>query len=182
MEFFDTNLGIFLIILGQCLLVTVLLLVSLAFLLYMDRKVWAAVQLRKGPNVVGPFGLLQSFADFGKFIMKEVVIPAGADKYVFAVGANGATVVSTNGSPFKTPRFDPRAPALYALAQDTRGTEPVVYGVGEYGSLTRYDTDGASLSGSISGVDLDGQGRPSAVPARRRLRSGAATRLWRFPG
>ena len=83
MEFFDTNLGIFLIILGQCLLVTVLLLVSLAFLLYMDRKVWAAVQLRRGPNVVGPFGLLQSFADFGKFIMKEVVIPAGADKYVF---------------------------------------------------------------------------------------------------
>jgi NADH-quinone oxidoreductase subunit H len=83
MEFFDTNLGIFLIILGQCLLVTVLLLVSLAFLLYMDRKVWAAVQLRKGPNVVGPFGLFQSFADFGKFIMKEVVIPAGADKYVF---------------------------------------------------------------------------------------------------
>ena len=83
MDFFDTNLGIFLIILGQCLLVTVLLLVSLAFLLYMDRKVWAAVQLRRGPNVVGPWGLLQSFADFGKFIMKEVVIPAGADKYVF---------------------------------------------------------------------------------------------------
>lgn len=83
MEFFDTNLGIFLIILGQCLLVTVLLLVSLAFLLYMDRKVWAAVQLRRGPNVVGPWGLFQSFADFGKFIMKEVVIPAGADKYVF---------------------------------------------------------------------------------------------------
>ncbi len=83
MEFFDTNLGTFLIILGQCLLVTVLLLVSLAFLLYMDRKVWAAVQLRRGPNVVGPFGLFQSFADFGKFIMKEVVIPAGADKYVF---------------------------------------------------------------------------------------------------
>ncbi len=83
MEFFDTNLGIFLIILGQCLLVTILLLVSLAFLLYMDRKVWAAVQLRRGPNVVGPWGLFQSFADFGKFIMKEVVIPAGADKYVF---------------------------------------------------------------------------------------------------
>ncbi|MEO1613556.1 MAG: NADH-quinone oxidoreductase subunit H, partial [Pseudomonadota bacterium] len=83
MEFFDTNFGIFLIIVGQCLLVTVCLLVSLAFLLYMDRKVWAAVQLRRGPNVVGPFGLLQSFADFLKFIVKEVVIPAGADKVVF---------------------------------------------------------------------------------------------------
>ena len=83
MDFFDTNFGIFLIIVGQCLLVTVALLVSLAFLLYMDRKVWAAVQLRRGPNVVGPFGLLQSFADFLKFIVKEVVIPAGADKAVF---------------------------------------------------------------------------------------------------
>jgi len=59
------------------------ILVSLAFLLLMDRKVWAAVQMRKGPNVVGPFGLLQSFADFIKFVMKEIVIPAGADKPVF---------------------------------------------------------------------------------------------------
>ena len=83
MDFFNTNAGTFLIILGQCLLVTVSLLVSLAFLLYMDRKVWAAVQLRRGPNVVGPFGLFQSFADFLKFIVKEVVIPAGADKAVF---------------------------------------------------------------------------------------------------
>ncbi|MGB2203197.1 MAG: NADH-quinone oxidoreductase subunit NuoH, partial [Pseudooceanicola atlanticus] len=52
-------------------------------LLYADRKVWAAVQLRKGPNVVGVFGLLQSFADFGKYITKEIVVPAGADKFVF---------------------------------------------------------------------------------------------------
>ncbi|MEM7547212.1 MAG: NADH-quinone oxidoreductase subunit NuoH [Pseudomonadota bacterium] len=83
MDFLDTNTGIFLIILGQCLLVTILLLISLAFLLYMDRKVWAAVQLRRGPNVVGPFGLFQSFADFIKFAVKEVIIPAGADKAVF---------------------------------------------------------------------------------------------------
>ena len=83
MDFFDTNLGIFLIIVAQCLAVTVSILVSLAFLLYMDRKVWAAVQLRRGPNVVGPWGLLQSFADFLKFVLKEIVIPAGADKVVF---------------------------------------------------------------------------------------------------
>ncbi|MEM8753558.1 MAG: NADH-quinone oxidoreductase subunit NuoH [Pseudomonadota bacterium] len=83
MDFFDTNLGIFVVILAQCVLVTVGILVSLAFLLYMDRKVWAAVQLRRGPNVVGPFGLFQSFADFLKFIVKEVVVPAGADKAVF---------------------------------------------------------------------------------------------------
>jgi NADH-quinone oxidoreductase subunit H len=68
---------------GQILAITILLLLSLAFLLLFDRKVWAAVQLRKGPNVVGPFGLLQSFADFFKFVFKEIVIPAGANKTVF---------------------------------------------------------------------------------------------------
>ncbi|NIY72547.1 NADH-quinone oxidoreductase subunit NuoH [Marivivens donghaensis] len=83
-EFFTTtNLGILLLTLGQCLLVLVPLLVALAFLMYADRKVWAAVQMRKGPNIVGAFGLLQSFADFLKYIVKEVVVPAGADKFVF---------------------------------------------------------------------------------------------------
>ncbi len=71
------------IIVAQCLAVTIGVLVSLAFLLYADRKIWAAVQLRRGPNVVGPFGLLQSFADFLKFMVKEVVVPAGADRVVF---------------------------------------------------------------------------------------------------
>ncbi len=83
MTYWDTGLGTFTIILAQCLAVMLGVLISLAFLLYMDRKVWAAVQLRRGPNVVGPFGLLQSFADFLKFVVKEVVIPAGADKAVF---------------------------------------------------------------------------------------------------
>ncbi|MCG3266495.1 NADH-quinone oxidoreductase subunit NuoH [Yoonia sp. I 8.24] len=83
-EFFtNTNLGIVLVILAQCLLVLVPLLVALAFLMYADRKIWAAVQMRKGPNMVGAFGLLQSFADFLKYIVKEIVVPAGADKFVF---------------------------------------------------------------------------------------------------
>jgi len=68
---------------GQILAVMITLLLTLAFILLFDRKVWAAVQLRKGPNVVGPFGLLQSFADFFKFVLKEIVIPAGANKTVF---------------------------------------------------------------------------------------------------
>jgi len=62
---------------------SVALLVMLAFLLLFDRKVWAAVQIRRGPNVVGAFGLLQSFADFIKFVLKEAVVPAGANKGVF---------------------------------------------------------------------------------------------------
>jgi NADH-quinone oxidoreductase subunit H len=59
------------------------LLIMLAFLLLFDRKVWAAVALRRGPNVVGPYGLLQSFADFFKFVLKESIIPSGANKVVF---------------------------------------------------------------------------------------------------
>ncbi len=83
-EFFTTtNLGIVLLILGQALLILIPLLLALAFLMYADRKVWAAVQMRRGPNVVGVFGLLQSFADFLKYIVKEVVVPAGADRAVF---------------------------------------------------------------------------------------------------
>jgi NADH-quinone oxidoreductase subunit H len=68
---------------GQVLAIIVMLLLTLAYILLFDRKVWAAVQMRKGPNVVGPFGMLQSFADFFKFVLKEIVIPAGANKTVF---------------------------------------------------------------------------------------------------
>jgi NADH-quinone oxidoreductase subunit H len=71
------------IIAGQSLFVIVALLIFIAFALYADRKVWAAVQLRRGPNVVGPFGLLQSFADLLKFVLKEPVIPAPANKGIF---------------------------------------------------------------------------------------------------
>ena len=72
-----------LIMVGQSLLLLVCLLVFIAYVLLADRKIWAAVQLRRGPNVVGPFGLFQSFADLLKFVFKEPVIPAGADKSVF---------------------------------------------------------------------------------------------------
>ena len=81
--FYNTGLGIALLTVGQVLLLVVPLLLALAFLMYADRKIWAAVMMRRGPNVVGVFGLLQSFADFLKYIVKEVVVPAGADKGVF---------------------------------------------------------------------------------------------------
>ncbi|AXI42823.1 NADH-quinone oxidoreductase subunit NuoH [Sulfitobacter sp. SK011] len=81
--FYNTYLGIGLLTVGQVLLLVVPLLLALAFLMYADRKIWAAVMMRRGPNVVGVFGLLQSFADFLKYIVKEVVVPAGADRPVF---------------------------------------------------------------------------------------------------
>ncbi len=71
------------IILGKSLLMLVALLIFIAYALYADRKVWAAVQLRRGPNVVGPWGLLQSFADLLKFVLKEPIIPAPANKGMF---------------------------------------------------------------------------------------------------
>ncbi len=71
------------IIIGQSLALIVAILLVTAYVLLADRKIWAAVQLRRGPNVVGAFGLLQSFADLLKFVFKEVVIPAGANKGVF---------------------------------------------------------------------------------------------------
>src|SRR6266702_2442042 len=73
-----------LIVIGaQSVLLLVLLLFVTAYVLYADRKIWAAVQLRRGPNVVGPWGLLQSFADLIKFVVKEPIIPSGANKGVF---------------------------------------------------------------------------------------------------
>ncbi|MFD0911366.1 NADH-quinone oxidoreductase subunit NuoH [Ruegeria arenilitoris] len=82
-EFFDTPGGIALIILAQVLAVVAFVMISLLFLVYGDRKIWAAVQMRRGPNVVGVYGLLQSVADALKYVVKEVVIPAGADRTVF---------------------------------------------------------------------------------------------------
>jgi NADH-quinone oxidoreductase subunit H len=82
-EFFATNLWPLIVVIGQSVLMLVLLLISIAYILLADRKIWAAVQIRRGPNVVGPWGLLQSFADLLKMILKEPMIPSGANKGVF---------------------------------------------------------------------------------------------------
>src|SRR3954454_48886 len=73
----------FIVVQSVALLISLLIIV--AYLIYADRKIWAAVQMRRGPNVVGPFGLFQSFADLLKFVFKEVIVPDGANKGVFVI-------------------------------------------------------------------------------------------------
>ncbi len=82
-EFLATPFGTFVLIAVQSLLIIAFVMISLLFLVYGDRKIWAAVQMRRGPNVVGPWGLLQSVADALKYVLKEIVVPAGADRFVF---------------------------------------------------------------------------------------------------
>jgi len=82
-EFLQTGLGTALLLIAQSLLIVGFVMISLLFLVYGDRKIWAAVQMRRGPNVVGPFGLLQSVADALKYVVKEIVVPAGVDRPVF---------------------------------------------------------------------------------------------------
>ena len=82
-DFLNTQGGIALIIVAQCLAVVAFVMISLLFLVYGDRKVWAAVQMRRGPNVVGAWGLLQTVADALKYVVKEIVVPAGSDRTVF---------------------------------------------------------------------------------------------------
>ncbi|MEZ5867603.1 NADH dehydrogenase subunit H [Defluviimonas denitrificans] len=82
-EFLATPLGTFLLIVVQCVGIVAFVMISLLFLVYGDRKIWAAVQMRRGPNVVGAFGILQSVADALKYVVKEIVVPAGSDKFVF---------------------------------------------------------------------------------------------------
>ena len=83
MGFFATGLGTAVLLIGQSLLIVAFVMISLLFLVYGDRKIWAAVQMRRGPNVVGPFGLLQTVADALKYVVKEIVVPAGVDRPVF---------------------------------------------------------------------------------------------------
>ena len=83
-QFFTQHwFGQTLVIIAQCLAVTVPLLVAVAYMTYADRKIWGMIQLRRGPNVVGPFGLLQPLADGAKLFLKETIIPSGASKVLF---------------------------------------------------------------------------------------------------
>src|SRR6201991_5133966 len=81
--FFSDYIWPLIIMVAESLLLLIVLLIAIAYVLYADRKIWAAVQLRRGPNVVGPWGTLQAFADLLKFVFKEPIIPSGANKGVF---------------------------------------------------------------------------------------------------
>src|SRR5215813_3834129 len=83
MEFWTNYLWPLIVMVAQSVLMLVVLLIAIAYVLLADRKIWAAVQMRRGPNVVGPWGLLQSFADLFKFVLKEPTVPSAANKGVF---------------------------------------------------------------------------------------------------
>jgi NADH-quinone oxidoreductase subunit H len=93
-DFLNTTGGTLLLVVLQCLLVLGFVMISLLFLVYGDRKIWAAVQMRKGPNVVGAFGLLQTIADALKYVLKEIVVPAGADRAVFLLAPMASFVLA----------------------------------------------------------------------------------------
>ncbi len=136
-------------VIGQILLFVIVLLLSLAFLLLMDRKVWAAVQMRKGPNVVGAFGLLQSFADFFKFVFKEIVVPAGADRSLYLLAPLITLILA-----FVTWAVVPVAPGwviadinvgiLYLFAMSSLGVYGII--IGGWASNSKYPFLGALRS------------------------------------
>src|SRR5688500_16525798 len=137
------------LIVGHTLLLLVPLLIVVAFLLYADRKVWAAVQIRRGPNVVGAFGLLQSFADLLKFVVKEPVIPAGADKVVFLLAPLVMSVLALSAWAVVPIHYgwalaDVNVGILYIFAISSLG----VYGIimGGWASNSKYAFLGALRS------------------------------------
>jgi NADH-quinone oxidoreductase subunit H len=133
--------GVHVGMLYKVLLLLVALLVFTAFILLADRKIWAAVQMRRGPNVVGPFGLLQSFADLLKFALKEPVIPGGADKVLFLLAplltatlalAGWAVVPVGDGLAIA----DVNLGILYLLAISSLGVYGVI--IGGWASNSKY--------------------------------------------
>jgi NADH-quinone oxidoreductase subunit H len=148
MDFWDALLLVAIIV-GKSVLMLVSLLLFISFALYADRKVWAAVQLRRGPNVVGPWGLLQSFADLTKFVLKEPLIPMSANKGIFLLAplisatlalATWAVIPLSDGWAIA----DINVGVLYIFAISSLG----VYGVimGGWASNSKYPFLGALRS------------------------------------
>ena len=93
----DSPFGKLLIIIAQIFAIIIPLFISVAFLIYSERKVLGAIQLRRGPNVVGPFGLFQSLADAIKLLTKENIIPKNSNKLIFLTAPIITMVLSLAG-------------------------------------------------------------------------------------
>jgi NADH-quinone oxidoreductase subunit H len=137
------------IMVGKSLLMIVALLIYIAYALYADRKVWAAVQLRRGPNVVGPWGLLQSFADLLKFVVKEPVIPASANKVLFLLAPLVTTVLALASwavipLDFGWALADINVGILYIFAISSLGVYGII--IGGWASNSKYPFLGALRS------------------------------------
>ena len=138
-----------LIIFLQSALVLLAVLLMAYFGIYADRKIWAAVQLRRGPNVVGPFGLLQSAADLLKLLFKEIIIPEKANKMIFILGPIVTCFVALSSwavIPFADGWVvaDINVGILYIFAVSSLG----VYGIimGGWASNSKYPFMGAMRS------------------------------------
>ena len=149
MSFFISYIIPLMIIFFQSLLVMIAVLLMAYFGIYADRKIWAAVQLRKGPNVVGPFGLLQSAADLLKLLFKEIIIPEKANKMIFILGPIVTCFVALSSwavIPFAENWVvaDINVGILYIFAVSSLG----VYGImmGGWASNSKYPFMGAMRS------------------------------------
>ena len=149
MSFFIGYITPLLIIFLQSLLVLIAVLLMAYFGIYADRKIWAAVQLRKGPNVVGPFGLFQSAADLLKLLFKEIIIPEKANKMIFILGPIVTCFVALSSwavIPFAENWVvaDINVGILYIFAVSSLG----VYGImmGGWASNSKYPFMGAMRS------------------------------------
>lgn len=140
-EFFWSFLWPLIILVAKSVLFMVVLLVVIAYVLYADRKIWAAVQIRRGPNVVGPWGLLQSFADLLKFVLKEPTIPSSSNKVMFLL-APLITVVLSLGAWAVMPVADGwvisdiNVGILYILAISSLGVYGII--IGGWASNSKY--------------------------------------------
>src|ERR1044071_2230892 len=156
-ELWTSYLWPLIIMIAQSVLLLVLLLVITAYVLYADRKIWAAVQIRRGPNVVGPWGLLQSFADLIKFAVKEPIIPAGANKGVYLLAPVVTAVLALS------------AWAVIPVHRDNPDADPWVIADINVGILYIF----AISSLMVYGVIMAGWSSNSKYPFLAALRSAA---------
>ena len=148
-NYWATPIGWTILAVVQIVAVLIVVLLSVAMLIFFERKVFAGAQMRKGPNVVGPFGALQSFADLGKFLIKEMIIPDGADKFLFMLAPVIMVILSFGAwgaMPFAAgwQVSNINVGVLYLFAVSSLGVYGVI--VGGWASNSKYPFLGALRS------------------------------------